>query len=167
MMLCSSFSYSNTRGVTSWFLSILKLARNFTYASLISYSLCSLDFYWSSAGRVSMVDSKWCCWEIRKIYLLNRPFRVYLIDLHAMSPMDLPKSVLALIWAPITMMCTGGGAHYGSADGWWPKAGARVFANKPDGLRLMDGRSVHVQMRWSSPTASGFLFGRDPVEERS
>jgi hypothetical protein len=65
------------------------------------------------------------------------------------------------------MMCTGGGAHYGSANSPRPKAGARVSADKPDGMCLMDGRSVHAQMRRSSPTAPGFCFGRDLVEERS
>jgi hypothetical protein len=41
---------------------------------------------------------------------LNGPLRTDLIDLYASSPAESPKSVLALIWAPIIAMTTDGGA---------------------------------------------------------
>jgi hypothetical protein len=40
---------------TLWFLSTLKLVRNFACASLITYSLCSSNSCWSSTDRVSIV----------------------------------------------------------------------------------------------------------------
>jgi hypothetical protein len=53
---------SAARPVARWrmtllFLSTLKLARNFSFASLISYSLCSSNWSCSSAGKVSQVAS--------------------------------------------------------------------------------------------------------------
>jgi hypothetical protein len=54
--------------------------------------------------------------------------RADLIDLHAMSLVESPKSVLAPIWAPITVMCTGGGALYVNMDGPQPRAGRSAHA---------------------------------------
>jgi hypothetical protein len=53
--------------------------------------------------------------------------RVDLIDLHEKSPAESPKSVLALIWAPNTTRCIGGGALYGRADSPRPAAGAGLL----------------------------------------
>jgi hypothetical protein len=39
------------------------------------------------------------------------------MNLHALSLAELPKSVLTLIWVPITARCTSGGALCGSMDG--------------------------------------------------
>jgi hypothetical protein len=73
---------------------------------------------------------------------LNRPLRVDLIGLHAMSPVESLKSVLAPIRTLITAMRTGGGALCGSATrGWMVHDLAQrlgFLPNESDGPRLVD-----------------------------
>jgi hypothetical protein len=81
---------------TLLFLSTLKLARNFTFASWISCSLCSSNWSCSSANKVSQVGSMILLGRCQS-YPLNRPLGVDLIGLYVMSPAESPKSVLASI----------------------------------------------------------------------
>jgi hypothetical protein len=95
------------------------------------------------------------------------------MGLYVLSQAESPKSVLALIWAPITAMITGGGALYTGTDGPWPGAGrsaawrrARVTcltgrtvrAYRPNGPRVCRGGGVHRRRLNLAP-------GRDPVRE--
>jgi hypothetical protein len=72
------------------------------------------------------------------------------MDLHAMSPAESLKSVLAPIWTPITLRCTGGGALRSSVDGLRPRAGqsatcgrGRVLLCAEAGRSASGGRTVH------------------------
>jgi hypothetical protein len=57
-VVCRSEARSVARSRTTLlFLSTLKLARNFTFASWISYSLCSSNWSCSSAGKVFQIGS--------------------------------------------------------------------------------------------------------------
>jgi hypothetical protein len=106
--------------MTLWFLSTLKLARNFTSASLISYSLCSSNSCWSWADRFSIVGSMMLLGETSN-YILNLPLRADLIDLLTTSPVESPKSVLVLIWVPITTRGIIDDALCYSMDSLWPR----------------------------------------------
>jgi hypothetical protein len=72
------------------FMSTLKLARNFAFASWISCSLCSLNWSCSSTDKVSQVGSMILLGR-RQSYPLNRPLRADLICLYVMSPAESPK----------------------------------------------------------------------------
>jgi hypothetical protein len=87
-----------------------------------------------------------------------------------MSPAESPKSVLAPIWAPITVMSTDGGALCGGADGLRAR-GARYdrdltqrlgfLPDEPDGPGVRRGSGVRPQHLDLAPggTPSG---RRDP-----
>jgi hypothetical protein len=93
------------------------------------------------------------------------------MGLYALSPTESPKSVLAPIQAPITVMITGGGALCTDADGPRPGAGRSatwrkaqvpcptdrtVCAYRPDGPRMRRGDRVRRRRLNLAP-------GRDPV----
>jgi hypothetical protein len=78
---------------TLLFLSTLKLAKNFTFASWISCSLCSSNWSCSSAGKVSQIGSIMLLGRLQN-YPLNWPLRADLIGLDVFSPADSPKSML-------------------------------------------------------------------------
>jgi hypothetical protein len=158
---------------TLLFLSTLKLARNFAFASLISCSVCSSNSSCSSAGKVSQVGSMILLGR-RQSYPLNQPLRADLIGLYASSPTELPKSVLAPIRTPITPMRIGGGALCASANGPRPapdsprpSTGAGFLPDEPDGTRLMTGRSTRAQGWRSSSTAPKSRSREGPVGRRN
>jgi hypothetical protein len=91
--------------MTLLFLTTLKLARNFAFASLISYSWCSSNSRYSSSGKVSQVGSMMLLGEMSELAIEGRFDRSLREVLGGVA-----KSVLATIWAPITVMITGGDA---------------------------------------------------------
>jgi hypothetical protein len=72
-----------------------------------------------------------------------------------MSPTESPKSVLATIRTPITVLRTGDSALCGGADGLRPGVEAGSLLDGPDGPRLEAGWSERAQGRRSSPAAPG------------
>jgi hypothetical protein len=76
--------------MTLLFLSTLKLARNFAFASWISCYLCSSNCNCSSVVKVSQVGSMILLGR-RQSYPLNRPFRTDLMSLYVLSPAKSPK----------------------------------------------------------------------------
>jgi hypothetical protein len=65
------------------------------------------------------------------------------MGLYVFSPTELPKSVLAPNWAPITALRTGGGALYTGANG--PRPGAGRFATWSRArVPCLTGRTVHT-----------------------
>jgi hypothetical protein len=160
---------------TLLFLSTLKLARNFAFAYLISYSWCSSNSNCSSVSKVSQVSSMMLLGETSELSF-EPALMADLIGLHVISPVESPKSVLVPIWTAITVMRTGGGAPYGGTDGPWPGVGRSVTWRRgygscltsrtvcawwPNGPCVRMGGGV---CRWRLDLA----IGRDPVgEERS
>jgi hypothetical protein len=67
------------------------------------------------------------------------------MDLHALSPAELPKSVLALIWVPITARCASGGALYGSVDGPRSRIGQSAIYGRSG---VFSASSQTVYARW-------------------
>jgi hypothetical protein len=144
---------------TLLFLSTLKLARNFVFASWISCSLCSSNWSCSSAGKVSQVGSMILLGRLQ-YYPLNRPLRADLMGLYVFSPAESPKVCWCLFRAPITTQeprrCS---LHRDERSVTWRRA--RVSC-------LTAGRSARAQGRRKSPAAPGFRSREGPIgEERS
>jgi hypothetical protein len=100
---------------TLLFLSTLKLARNFAFASWISCSLCFSNWSCSSADKVSQVDSM--ILPVETSELSFEPAIEGRSDRSVRDvPAESPKSVLAPIRAPITALRIGDGALYGGAN---------------------------------------------------
>jgi hypothetical protein len=107
---------------TLLFLSTLKLARNFAFASWISCSLCSSNWSCSSACKVSQVDS--IILPVETSELSFEPAIKCRFDRSVRDALaESPKSVLASIRTPTTALRTGGGALCGGVDGPWPGVG--------------------------------------------
>jgi hypothetical protein len=107
---------------TLLFLSTLKLARNFIFASWISCSLCSSNWSCLSAGKVSQVGSMILLGRLQN-YPLNRPLRADLMGLYVLSPAESPKSVPVPFLGTKHSTRTSGGARCTGADGPRPGAG--------------------------------------------
>jgi hypothetical protein len=106
---------------TLLFMSTLKLAKNFAFASWISCSLCSSNWSCSSAGKVSQVSSIMLLGRLQN-YHLNRPLRADLIGLDVLSPAKSPKSMLTPFSGANHSIRTSGGALCTGADGLRPGA---------------------------------------------
>jgi hypothetical protein len=86
---------------TLLFLSTLKLARNFAFASWISYSLCSSNWSCSSAGKVSQVGSMILLGEMPELSL-ELAIKGRSDEFICVIPSGVAKSVLVPFRASIT-----------------------------------------------------------------
>jgi hypothetical protein len=86
---------------TLLFLSTLKLARNFAFASWISCSLCSSNWSCSTADKVSQVGSMMLLGETSELSL-DPAIEGRFDGTYVMSPVESPKVCWCLFRAPIT-----------------------------------------------------------------
>jgi hypothetical protein len=84
-----------------------------------------------------------------------------LMDLHAMSPVESLKSVLASIWTPITSRCIGSGALRSSVDGLQPRAGQSATCGRGGFFSALKPDGPHLVAGWSTKAA------RSPTTPRS
>jgi hypothetical protein len=153
---------------TSLFLSTLKLAKNFAFASWIICSLCSSNWNCSSVGKISQVGSMMLLGEISK--LSPKPAIEGRFDeSECVFPAESPKSMLTPFWSAKHSIRTGGGAHCAGADG--PRPGVRlgflsdgrtVRALGPEGPRVRRGGGRSPAVAWISLPGGTPSGRRDP-----
>jgi hypothetical protein len=107
---------------TLLFLSTLKLAKNFAFASWISCSLCSSNWSCSSVGKVSQVGFIMLLGETSELSL--EPAIEGRFDRsRCVVPSGVAKSMLVPFWGANHSIRTGGVALCTGADGPRPGAG--------------------------------------------
>ena len=151
---------------TLLFLSTLKLAKNFAFASWIICSLCSSNWSCSSAGKVSQVDSMMLLGETLELSLepaikgrFDRSKYVF--------PSGVAKKYVDAFSERQTLNKNRGGALWSGADGPRPGAGARVSCLTA-GRSAPWGRTVRACARAAEDRRRRLDLapGRDPSGRR-
>jgi hypothetical protein len=153
---------------TLLFLSTLKLAKNFAFASWIICSLCSSNWSCSSAGKVSQVGSMMLLGEISELSL-EPAIEGRFDESIFVVPSGVAKKYVDALLERQTLNKNRGGALWSGADGPRPGAGARVSwltagRSAPWGRTVCACAGAAEDRRRHLDLAPG----RDPVgEERS